>query len=568
MQSVETPFQLLARGFHGLAEMLAEPGSSQEANPTSVSLAPPFTNMSRENWLRALYLWQQMGKELLADQPERNCPACGHDESRFIFKSYDGYPFVDCLECGCWYVPKVVDGELFSRFFERCPEAKALAKLMTEDRLEASRTEYDQGHFGALIDELLPILGQGGYTNRTLLDVGCGVGHGLKAGIARGLTTVGLEADPDCIALGHELGLDIRDRIPTGSFDIIALWETLEHVTAPAELLQGLNTSLAEGGILTVLVPNLNSPSVRVLRGDCSVVHGGMNGPGHINLFHAKGVKDLLHKTGFTILDIDGHFSDNPFELASHILGLSRGAYDMVFQGRDTLELPSSVVALLNRIWPAISEIERLSLTAPLLRVIACRSGEEPRFSDNISKLRAKREEDISARLSRLKASCNINSAASHSSFPSLRLQSPAWQALPPPKRWELSAEVRIVASDDSGIEVEGNDSAFGYQLVSPLIPVKQNRTLALLIPLFVIDGQLSVGVLDQNGNWLLPATTTATTLELATKENEHIRVVIANLQHDTAKRVRTRFRFQRGCIALDQKHLNGTCTSAVGRGC
>ena len=566
MPAVETPFQLLARGFFGLAEMLAEPGSGQVTKPASVNLAPPFTNMSRENWLRALYLWQQTGKELLADQPERSCPACSHGESRFIFTSYDGYPFVDCLECGCWYVPKVVDGELFSRFFERCPEAKALAKLMTEDRLEASRTEYDQGHFGALIDELLPILEQGGEANRTLLDVGCGVGHGLKAGKARGLTAVGLEADPDCIALGHELGLDIRDRIPTGSFDIIALWETLEHVTAPAGLLQGLNASLAAGGILTVLVPNLNSPSVRVLRGDCSVVHGGMNGPGHINLFHAKGVKDLLKKTGFTILDIDGHFSDNPFELASHILGLSRGAYDMVFQGRDTLELPPSIVALLNGIWPAISEIERLSLTAPLLRVIACRSGEESRFSGSISKLRAKREEDIRAHLSQLKASCT-NSAAFHAPFPSLQLQSPTWQALPPLKNWESSAEVRVVASDDSGIDVEGNDSAFGYQLVSPLIPVKQNRAITLLIPLFVIDGQLSVGVLDQNGEWLLPATSTSSTLKLATKEHERIRVVIANLQHDPAKCVRTRFRLQRGCIAIEQNHLSRACSSAVWEG-
>ena len=560
MPTIENATQLLAKGFWDFAESLVTACSGRDTSLTEVGLAPPFTNMSRENWLRALALWQKMGKESLANQQARSCPACGHCEARFIFTSYDGYPFVDCLQCGCWYVPKVVDGNLFDQFFKRCPEAKALAYLMTKDRLEASRTEYDQGHFGALIDELLPILNQVDNPRRKLLDVGCGVGHGLRAGMARGFISVGVEADPDCIALGQEQGLDIRrasDGIPNGSFDLIAMWETLEHVTAPAELLQGLGTSLAVGGLLTVLVPNLNSPSVRVLREDCSVVHGGMNGPGHINLFHAEGLKDLLSRAGFAVLDIDGHFSDNPFELASHVLGSGRGAYDMVFRGRETLALPSAVVTLLNGIWPAISEIERLSLTSPLLRVIACHPEDESRFSEAISKLQERRKAEIESRLARLQMSQDIVSAASALPLNTLQVQNPDWRALPPPERWELSADVRVVKADDSGTYIDGNDSPFGYQLVSPVIPVEPSKALALFMPMFILEGQIAVGVLDQEGAWLLPATTHETTLRVATKDNRFIQVVIANVQHDSVERVRTRFRLQRGYIAFDGDYLS-----------
>src|SRR5215470_12709279 len=93
----------------GLIELARELVATESLAPTvRLPLAPPFSNMSRENWLRALDLWLTRGTDLIECQPTRSCPACGGQRTRSLFTSYDGYRFADCLTCGTWFVPVLV----------------------------------------------------------------------------------------------------------------------------------------------------------------------------------------------------------------------------------------------------------------------------------------------------------------------------------------------------------------------------------------------------------------------------------------------------------------------------
>src|SRR5665213_2159100 len=86
------------------------------ASPTvATAFPPPFSTMSETDWRKAVELWNEHAVELLAPLPGRPCPACGSGGSRFLFNSYDLHAFHECMRCGCWFTPKVVDWAVFDR---------------------------------------------------------------------------------------------------------------------------------------------------------------------------------------------------------------------------------------------------------------------------------------------------------------------------------------------------------------------------------------------------------------------------------------------------------------------
>ena len=374
-------------------ELLNEPRSSAVVTEHSL----PFSSMTEGNWREAVRLWRQHASELLATLPLRPCPACGSDRSRWLFESYDAHPFHECEICGCWFEPKMVESAVFDRLFDRCPEARALADHMMRVRDQAEGREADMARVGSYLDDLLALLPPRAGT-LAYLDAGCGVGHSLRAGLARGLTVQGVEVDRTAIALARADGLPVAsldEALPPGPYQLLSFWETLEHIAAPLDALERFVPYLAQDGLVAITVPNLNALATRMLRESCAWVHGGYNTPGHVNLFHRPALEQLLARGGLTLLDADGQFSGNPVELAGYLAGATRGAFDTLDPSLERRTLPASVTELLTGAWPGTALVERLAQTSPILRVVACRQGREARFADAIAARRAKREGEI-----------------------------------------------------------------------------------------------------------------------------------------------------------------------------
>lgn len=102
---------------------------------------------------------------------------------------------------------------------------------------------------------------------KRVLDVACGEGYGshLLASVAR--SVLGLDISEAAIEHARRryggvgnLRFDIADAtslvLPTGAFDVITSFETLEHVQAHDELLDGLSRSLADDGVLLISSPD------------------------------------------------------------------------------------------------------------------------------------------------------------------------------------------------------------------------------------------------------------------------------------------------------------------------
>jgi len=391
----------IGRQFARLSRSLAQADGHGEP-PAHGLLQPPFGNLEMPDWVRALHLWREHGAALVRDQPPRACPACGRTEHRLLFYSFDSYPYVDCLACGTWYVPLVVDERLFERYYETCPEAREIVKRLAGQRLDASKAENDRARMSTYFRELEPLVPA---ALRDVLDVGCGVGHSLEVAAARGWRAAGVESDATLIRAGRARGLQIfrpDDALDRRGFGLISIWETLEHINDPFSVLSNLVPLLHDEGLVAITVPNALAIEARIMRQDLSWINGGAIGTVHINLFQKSTLERLLSRVGLEIVGVDGEFGFNSYELASYVLGGHRGAWDYARGVRVEQNLPEDTICFLNWVGPAWTVLARQLLLTPIIKVIAAR----PRGADALAGIRASyaraRRDEMIAELDRV----------------------------------------------------------------------------------------------------------------------------------------------------------------------
>lgn len=353
--------------------------------------SPAYSVIELEDWRNALALWTAKGLPLLASLSPRTCPACDSSASHTVFQSYDGYHFNECERCGTWYVPLCVDWTLFERFFSQCPSARAVAIDVTTGRMKQS----DNPDFLRIGNYLQSVLDFRSSTSSQLryLDIGCGVGHSLTVASKAGMLAHGVEADPDAVAIArrnHQVVVASVGNLPVGTYDVVSMWETLEHLADPLLMLQEAVTRLSPGGLVAVTVPNLDATGLRVSREKCSYVYGGFNSPGHINFFNHRTIEILFKRAGLALVEVTYEFSTNALELFGYLGGVA--AADRLFAMATP---PQPVAEALNLIWPDVTLLEEFAGTLPIMHCIACRL-------EDVSFFSKKSDERLAARMDRL----------------------------------------------------------------------------------------------------------------------------------------------------------------------
>lgn len=126
---------------------------------------------------------------------------------------------------------------------------------------------------------------------------------------------VGLDLDPERhAAFADRHDLDVRqcdllvDEPPVDSADVVVCAEVIEHLADPLAALERLADVLAPAGTIVVTTPNLYRLESRLRwhlgRGfddALSQYTKGVGHPGHMRLFSASQVRDLLTAAGFDV---------------------------------------------------------------------------------------------------------------------------------------------------------------------------------------------------------------------------------------------------------------------------
>lgn len=146
-----------------------------------------------------------------------------------------------------------------------------------------------------------------------LLDVGCGLGFFLKAMTQyANWKAYGCEISPAAVRHAREtLGLPnvicgrLEDAdLPLSSFDLITMWDVIEHILRPDPLLRRCHALLRERGICFIYTPNVHIqlPKARLkklLRGMRPGV-GYMQARDHLHHYSMPSIRRLLERNGFS----------------------------------------------------------------------------------------------------------------------------------------------------------------------------------------------------------------------------------------------------------------------------
>jgi 2-polyprenyl-3-methyl-5-hydroxy-6-metoxy-1,4-benzoquinol methylase len=234
----------------------------------------------------------------------RDCPSCGQNDFEVLFESnmrdcdfresvetvymIPGGKYgrhVKCRNCHLIYVNPI---EKASKINEAYFQRKDVdAPIIRETRLTATESQV------GLIKR---------YGNGTrLLDVGCGEGFFLFNASKAGYATKGIEISQDVAEYARrEFGLDVEAkpfeelRFAENYFDVVTLWQVLEHVPYPLMVLKEVHRILKPGGLLATSTPDIEGILAKIFRRKWWNLRRL-----HINQFTAKTLTGMLNRAGF-----------------------------------------------------------------------------------------------------------------------------------------------------------------------------------------------------------------------------------------------------------------------------
>lgn len=210
------------------------------------------------------------------------CPLCGGKEFATIFeaKSSASLSSADFLSL----YRSSSDAELHERLVEcrHCnlgflnprvlPEIVLKSYSDAVDPTFVTQNETRIATFRRALARILKVTGMEAAKSTRVLDIGCAGGAFPKAVADAGMSVVGIEPSKWLSDYGKRTyGVDIRagtlddHHFPPGSFDLITLWDVIEHVHDPVALLQKCRTLLKKDGTLVLNYPDFGSRLTKLM---------------------------------------------------------------------------------------------------------------------------------------------------------------------------------------------------------------------------------------------------------------------------------------------------------------
>jgi 2-polyprenyl-3-methyl-5-hydroxy-6-metoxy-1,4-benzoquinol methylase len=264
--------------------------------------------VSSEPWVQQYRVWEEQRDKYLASAAERPCPLCGSWERHTLWDTADGYRYVACDDCRMVYSTPALSDEQWCDFLEECTDLQPITQRLIQTRLSPRSLAEDEERFSQYLWRIGRHMKPG-----RVLDVGCFTGNFLGVAKRSGYQCTGVEAYREAAEAASAFhGVPVTpgflahvcDSLGTAQFDLITMWEALEHVVCPADELRRVHNLLARGGLVALTVPNFDNLHFRVLQDRCFHGLGGPGNPGHMNMFTLATLKAMFRKTGFQVLDI------------------------------------------------------------------------------------------------------------------------------------------------------------------------------------------------------------------------------------------------------------------------
>ena len=237
------------------------------------------------------------------------CPLCGERDEELRFEAADStgssgergrrFLVVRCRRCRLSFTNPRPGPESIGQFYPADYQPHRRPAKLVHSNPRGRLRERFLGRPCRERRGLLPWDGVG-----RLLDFGCGGGSFLKRMADQGWDVTGLDANVGAVqSVQEELGLNaVVGTLPhgdlrPGSFEIVTLWHSIEHVHDPLEILREAYRLLVPGGKVILACPNIGSWAFRHFRVDWF----GLDLPRHLTHFTSDSLTAMLETAGFRV---------------------------------------------------------------------------------------------------------------------------------------------------------------------------------------------------------------------------------------------------------------------------
>jgi len=212
-----------------------------------------------------------------------------------------GVPLSRCSQCGLLGT---------THFVTRAKTPDGLYDVDSEN-LAAYQKQY-LPHRVATYGRVLPQLEQFRKTNR-LLEVGSGYGYFLDMASRAKWESEGVEISPYCCQMARQRGCKVwegqlSDAAPSsGTYDIVILWDVIEHFTEPDKIIHQCRTLLRPGGALVMRTPDARALASSLHPGRVAYRHLAYpaNTAEHVFHFEPRNLTDMVSNLGFNVHELD-----------------------------------------------------------------------------------------------------------------------------------------------------------------------------------------------------------------------------------------------------------------------
>lgn len=203
-------------------------------------------------------------------------------------------PLVACTACGLQFVNPRLRAEVILDGYREGTDETFVSQAPARERTFAKALN--------MIEKLVPGRGH-------LLDVGTAAGSFLHVAAVRGWTVSGCEPNTWLCNWGKKTyGIDIRpgtlfdQHYPDRTFDVVTVWDVLEHTHDPQAFLRECQRVLKPGGLLVVNCPDIGSWLARLMGRKWLMLLTT-----HLYYFTRQTLRQLLQQVGFNVVRMKPH---------------------------------------------------------------------------------------------------------------------------------------------------------------------------------------------------------------------------------------------------------------------
>lgn len=229
-----------------------------------------------------------------ASQERTGCLVCGGPlkESRLP-------QLLQCRSCGFITADVDISAEEFKAIYG--PDYFHGEEYADYVQEEASLKE----NFRVRLDTLLRFTGEP--SDRFLFEIGCAFGFFLDVARERFARVSGIDISEEGVAHAREtLGLDatacdVLDHKFPSDLDVVCMWDVIEHLKSPDEVLARVADVIAPGGLVAITTGDIGSLNARMRGPRWRMIHP----PSHLHYFSKATLTRLLDRMGFDVVHVE-----------------------------------------------------------------------------------------------------------------------------------------------------------------------------------------------------------------------------------------------------------------------